>query len=338
MTLRDWNSFYYHSQGWTLASTTRTQGIGQSSIAGLRTTGNTQMSATFGFASMTHILFGFALNAGNIVGTGRFLQVNGSNGASTPHFSLHVGSGGEIIAYRSNGAVELGRTGPGLIANSVTSYIELRVKASTGTAGEVEIRVNGNPTPVLDLSGLHMHDQNADWVNILFQPAGTNSNKDLSAFYFLEVDATTPNDFLGHIRFGVGDPNGDGANSDFVGSDGNSVNNYALVDEGFTASSADYVQSPTVGDTDTYAHPSLPSTALSIIAVCPLVQALKTDAGTRAIRPIIRSGGTEYEGDEQFLGLSYQVYKHAFLQNPDGPADWDETTYDAAEIGLRVST
>jgi hypothetical protein len=84
---------------------------------------------------------------------------------------------------------------------------------------------------------------------------------------------------------------------------------------------------------------NLPTPALSVIAVCPIIRAKKTDAGTRALTAVIRSGGTDYDGAvEQFLSTSYSGYREAFLQNPDGPVDWDETSVNAIEVGLRVTT
>jgi hypothetical protein len=134
---------------------------------------------------------------------------------------------------------------------------------------------------------------------------------------------------------------GNGANSALVGSDGNSVDNYLLVDDPAINHDSDttYVESPTVGAKDTYAASNLPTPALSIVGAGTVVVARKTDAGSRAIKTVVRSGGVNYQGaDEHFLSTSYAAYRSMFLQNPNGPAAWNETTVNAMEAGVEVTT
>jgi len=84
--------------------------------------------------------------------------------------------------------------------------------------------------------------------------------------------------------------------------------------------------------------PNLPTPPLTIIAVCPLAIAEKTDAGTRSIVLVVRSGGTDYDGDPAFLGLSYDTFKRAFLLDPNGDIAWTESAVNAMEIGVKVDS
>lgn len=337
MTLVAWNSFEFDTAGWSISGGIRVAGAGQSGYAAIRL--SAAQTATFGINS-SHVLFGFCWQAGVALSSGRFFTLSDpAVGAGIAQVELGVGSGGEIIASRSNGGTEVGRSLPGVIANDVQTYIEVRVKGSSVGAGEVEVRVNGDPTPVINATGVTTGTittfKNASWTS----PA-TNFRY-LSAFTYIDVDATPPNDFMGHVRFGVLQPTGNGTNSDLVGSDGNSTNNYLLVDDPSLSNDGDttYVQSPTVGDKDSYSMADLPTTALSVIGVGTLLIAKKTDAGTRGIKPVIRSGGTDYQGaTEHFLSTSYAAYRQMWLQDPDGPADWDDASIAAMEVGLEVTT
>ena len=76
------------------------------------------------------------------------------------------------------------------------------------------------------------------------------------------VDTSAPNgDFLGDVRVAYLAPNGNGASSQFVGSDLNSVDNYLLVDEVPANDDTDYVQSDVLNNIDTYALADLPANA-----------------------------------------------------------------------------
>jgi hypothetical protein len=111
------------------------------------------------------------------------------------------------------------------------------------------------------------------------------------------------------------------------------------VDDGFTNDDdTTYVQSSVVGDHDTYTMGDLPTSALSIVAVCPVVIAKKTDAGTRGLTPVIRSGGADYDQTEAFLGVSYGSIREAVLVDPDTAAAWDEAGVNGMELGVKVTT
>jgi hypothetical protein len=333
MTLRGWNSFQYDSTGWSLTNFSRNAGAGQSGYASLRATAGQVASASYGVPSMTHIIVGFCWKHETAPNDARFFELGISSFIA---LQLFRGTGGSIYAKR-NASTIIGTSTPGWLFANVETYVEVRVKMST-TVGEVEVRLNGNPTPVLNLTNVNTGSTDLDNILLLGEPTGA---RDFSAWYFIEKDATAPNDFLGHVRYGVLTMTGNGANSDMVGSDSNSTDNYLLVDDPALSHDSDttYVQSPTVGDKDTYAVSDLPTPALSIIGVGTVVIARKTDAGSRAIKTVVRSGGADYQGtDEHFLSTSYAAYRSMFLQDPDGPATWDETAVNAIEAGVEVTT
>lgn len=331
MALIAWSSFQYESKGWTLSNCTRTAGVGQSGLAGIYATVGTLAEAQYNFSSRSEIITGFCWKHPNVSGQRLFSDVSFGN------FNLSIGTDGSIKAYRGGwSSTLLGTSASGIITDNVEHYIEIRVLAST-SVGEVEVRLNGDPTPVLNLGPMNVGI--GEWVSVNIV-LGASGARMFSAWYLEDTTGGSFDDFLGHIRYGILDPNGNGANSDFNGSDGNQTDNYLLVDDGFSHDSdTTYVQADTVGNKDTYAVGSLPTTPLSIQFVSPVFIAKKTDAGTRGITPVIRSGGTDYLGaTEHFMSTSYDSYKQAVATDPDTATAWDEAGIDAMEIGVEVTT
>ena len=333
MSLRAWSSFQYGSLGWSLGNFARSAGNGQSGLASLRATLGAYANAIYGYTAETHVIHGWCYKRSAAPADDRIFHLHQGG---TQRVRVLAGTAGEIIVYTGSGAgTEVGRTASGIINANVETYIEIRCKHSA-TVGEIEVRVNGNPTPALSLTGLNTGTA-SDQVELAGGGSGT---RDISAWYFVAVDATAPNDFLGHIRYAAGQASGNGNSSQLVGSDSDSTDNYLLVDDPPLThdSDATYVQSGTVGEKDTYTMPNLPTPPLTIIAVCPLLIAKKTDAGTRSIVPVVRSGGADYDGDPAFLGLSYDTFKQAFLLDPNGDIAWTESAVNAMETGVKVAS
>ena len=152
--------------------------------------------------------------------------------------------------------------------------------------------------------------------------------------YVVSADATAPNTNLGDSRVTTLFPNGNGTTSGGTGSDGNSTDNYALVDE-TTYNSADYVDFPTtVKDTYAYSDASLNSGA-TIHGIQVASYIAKTDVGSITAKPVVRSGGTEVDGTAVTPTSTTAVeFDEVFVTKPGGGA-WTASTIDAAEFGLK---
>jgi hypothetical protein len=106
-------------------------------------------------------------------------------------------------------------------------------------------------------------------------------------------------------------PNANGDNSGLTGSDGNSVNNYQLVDEiSSTLTPTDYVEATAVDQKDTYGGDfdgripigaTIQSLGVSLLAQSEL-------AGIDGIRPVIRKSGVDYDHDRIALATGYVYY------------------------------
>lgn len=133
-------------------------------------------------------------------------------------------------------------------------------------------------------------------------------------------------------------PNGDGNYSEWVGSDGNSVNNSLLVDEVPHNSDTDYVTTATANATDSYAMTTLtiPSGG-TVVEVIPIVVAKKMDAlGTMGLKIGTRYSGTDLLSSTKLLGTGYTTYRERQATKPGGGA-WDQASLDAVEIEIEAA-
>lgn len=146
-------------------------------------------------------------------------------------------------------------------------------------------------------------------------------------------------DFLGDVTCEVIRPTGNGASSDFTGSDGNSTDNYLLVDDApGPDDDTTYVASATPTDKDLYEYGSIAATSGSIYAVQTLPWIRKDDAGARTFKAVARlSGGTEEAGAETSLNETYGFRAEMRTQKPGG-GDWSIADLNGAQFGVQVES
>lgn len=149
-------------------------------------------------------------------------------------------------------------------------------------------------------------------------------------------DTTTPT-FLGDQRVVTLWPDGNGTYSEFDGSDGNSTNNYLLLDETQNDDS-DYVTSETVGERDSYTFGNPAQTPTSVKAVQLTTSIRKDDAGARVGRVFHRIGGSNYESGDLTLSTSFEFKTHMRETNPATSSAWTASEVNALESGVKVES
>jgi hypothetical protein len=134
-------------------------------------------------------------------------------------------------------------------------------------------------------------------------------------------------------------PNADGSSSQWTGSDGNSVNNYLLIDDTPSNNDTDYVVDSTSTHKDEYNLPSM--TAWLTGQTCRHVQAEArarieaADGSTVAVG--IKSGATEDFASFTALTTSYaRALGTLHVTNPDTAGAWTEANIAALEVGIKV--
>jgi len=281
------------------------------------------------------LIVGFALNIPNIsFPANDFFRLYGDNSA-TSHIDISFSTLNELIVQR--GSTELGRTSAGILTLGAWHYLEIYVTLSD-TVGVVKLRLDGLvPAGWSDLSGVDTKSGGTATVfDTVWFTASTNGNKPVyDDVYICNGAGSIHNDFLGDCRVETLFPNGNGNYSQLLGSDGNSVDNYLLVDEA-AVNTTDYVGSPTNGQKDTYSFDDLALGSGTVFGVMPSIYAAKSDSGVKQSRIIARRAGVDAAGADKTLITSYAMYDQMWEQDPTDSSAWSIAKVNASEFGFEV--
>ncbi len=155
-------------------------------------------------------------------------------------------------------------------------------------------------------------------------------------WYILDSSGTLNNTRLGDCKVVTRYPTSDTAAADFTPNTG--VDHYALVDEVNQDGDGTYNEGTNPGDKDRYSSVDSIGNPLTVHGVGVRSFARKTDAGTREIRNIIRSGATTSNGDTIGLASTYTAKLDVYDANPNGGIPWTKTSAEAAEFGVEIVT
>ncbi len=209
------------------------------------------------------------------------------------------------------------------------------------TAGSIEVRVNGLPTPILNLTGINTRASANNRINgaLLFGDGASVSMTRYHLRDWIMFDDTgmINNTWTGDIRMSVLVPNGVGSSTGFETRVGAATNWQAvanLPNDGETS----YVQTATLNATDLYTMSDLPVPPSRIVAIRPFGIMRKTDAGTRVVGLRIKSGATETtSGIEDSLGQTFRTADGGTLTtDPNTGAAWTASAVNAIEAGPKI--
>lgn len=303
-------------------------GDGMRSNGGLNTTnGHIRKS----IPSVDTVVFGFALKWVSVpaVGGNKLIEITES---STIHLDFILSDSG-VITVRRGGLTTLGNTSQG-ISQNIWTYVEVKVVISD-TVGEVTIKLDGTTT-VLNLTNQDTRNGVTGVINQLsFGMTASGGDVYLDDLYICDTTGTLNNDFLGDVKVTTLYPNGNGNYSQWAGSDGNSVDNYLLVDEA-DANTSDYIQSSTVNQKDTFTYQDVGVGAtIKGVQICSYVK--KSDAGNREVRHVTRVSATDYNSTAQSLGSSYKIIRDIRETDPSTAVAWTEAGINGAEFGIELT-
>lgn len=264
---------------------------------------------------------------------GSGVMVTFGNAAAATQLTVQLdGSGGYTLRRGSSTVIA---TSPlNALTASAWQYIEIKAKVHD-TAGVFEIKING--TVINSFTG-DTCQTGTDYTVTRFDWSSATNGTLVDDLYFLDTTGPAPyNDYMGDMKIETLVPNGNGNSSQLVGSDGNSVDNYALVDE-IPASATDYAGSAVVGNKDTYALSNLVTSAGSVLAVLTSAFCFKSDAGAANIQVVERVGTTERESAAVALAASPGSWHDlgCNVLDPTGAA-WTITNVNAMEVGVKVA-
>lgn len=281
------------------------------------------------------VIVGFALNKPNANAKTAVLVLMGDAGATT-HLVVGYTGTGQITVSR--GGAVLGSTDDGVLTQSVWHYLEVSATLSD-TVGAVKMRLDGvTPPGWADLTNVDTRNggTGAVFTDVRQQGAGGTTDMYVDDVYVCNGAGTKNNDLLGDTAVYTLLPDGNGTYSGMVGSDGNSVDNYLLVDEPDEPNTADYVGSDVDGTKDTYTFGDLVPTTGTVVGVTASLYAAKSDAGTKSVRAVVRRGGVDATGADKTLAMDYAPHDEVMESDPTDGTDWTIGNVNAAEFGAEV--
>lgn len=282
-----------------------------------------------------------ALSKGGGVGAGGAL-IELRESAALTHLWIGQGAGGVVeVRLGSSAGTLLGAT---VATWSVAGWLPIGVEFKIADAGGyVRLYLGGGSTPVIDVSGVDTKNGGTGVVAqaaFMRQTGAANSMRH-DDWYVWDVTGPAPyNAYLGDCRVETLRPNGTGAAADWVGSDGNSVNNWDLIDDDGTTT--DYIGSAVTGARDLSTLSDLLAPVSGVVEVHAVqieAFAAKSDAGpSLELKGVLRdSDGTEAAETlvaSTALSTSYTRYRGAIRTvNPDGAA-WDYAGVNALQVGV----
>lgn len=266
-----------------------------------------------------------------------------SDAAATSHVALVILTTGALAVYRgaSSAGTLLGTTAAGVMVDGSYQYVEMKATLDDST-GVVVVRVD--ELEVLHLTGLDTKNGGTKTVFDSFRLrlfySGVSDGAD--DFYVCNGAGSVNNDFLGAIKIETLYPTGNGNSSQWVGSDGNSTDNYLLVDDpasGSLINTGDYVEGSSTGDEDTYVHGnSTQPTGNAVRAVFMHAYAQKNDAGARELAHVARLSGTETStASVKTMINGTMKTTWAVSETKPGGGAWTVNDVNNAEFGIKAT-
>lgn len=262
------------------------------------------------------------------IAAGRLIEWRSS---TTVLGSLKVSALGKLELYVGT-AASPSATGTTALQNDTWYMIEVHVKIAD-SGGILEVKVDGDaveasfsgdtkPGTATTVDNIEHYGSGAVWYDDL-------ALNDTSG----GVDDSWPGD--GHVAWLP--PNANGDASEWTGSDGNQVDNYALVDE-IPAVTSDYVEDSTLDHRDLYNLAACGLTNVDILRVWAEARAIDTVAEGGEVALVIKTESTEYDGPDVALLTSYtrQVLGTVHTTNPNTAAAWTTAQLDALQVGPKT--
>ena len=284
------------------------------------------------FTPRATVIVGFAINNRNNQDQRDILRLYGDN-KTVFHVGIDIMPTGAIQITRGGGAV-IAETDVEAVKLNEWHYVELFCTVDD-VNGVLKLRVDGK-----------MPAGWADQIGVDTRNGGTSATVDtvqligyrewwLDDVYIADDQGTVNNDLLGDTRVYTLLPNGDGGYSQLLGSDGDSLANYALVDEN-PPNTADYVGSATDGAKDTYQFSDLGLTSGIVRGVMASAYAAKTDTQPKSGRLLVKRGATDVFGTDQTLATSPSVLDEVWDQDPISGGAWTIANVNVTEFGFEV--
>lgn len=246
----------------------------------------------------------------------------------TRQISVRLSPTGALTVCR--GTTVLG-TASALFTFAIYHHLELQVTIDPA-AGVVKLWLDS--ILVLSLTGQNTRNTANSYFNG-FAIGDFDINNDVAGAYDYDDVILWETDPVGDCRVECLFPTGAGTTTGLTPSAGA---NYECVDDAAPNGDTDYVSSATPGTFDTYATGNLTTAAGIVKAVQTVLYARKDDAGAHTVKPVIRSGTTDYPATAAALAETYAMLTEVHSVDPNTAAAWTIAGVNAAEFGAEMES
>lgn len=267
-------------------------------------------------------------------------QIVNFYGDGTSGVNIRLLSGANLgkIQIRKGSSTLLIESPGVLLLEDTWHYIEIKIV--TGATGSVSMYLAGNPTPVLEVTGVDTRPNGTvdhhDQFILPSMPSGQLMRFD--DLYFLDGSGAFNNDILGEMRVVAISPDADETQgwTRAAGSD-----NYALVDDAVRDvddTGLDYVATDTDTVTDLYSYETM--VGKGIVSDVRGIQ-INTDCRKSGTDPFslitpVKVGSTEYDDSAQIIPTAEYVIRTRVVElNPDDGEAWEIGDIDSAYFGIK---
>jgi len=224
---------------------------------------------------------------------------------------------------------------PGLVTGGQWHYAEMQTLFSTGTSGEVTVRL-GNRTVIAATNVITAATSNSTANQLVLWGAQDSNGGNDNTFDDIYLASTSDGGvttFLGDRRVGCLFPVSDYSVSldTSAGSD-----HYSLVNATTPDGDSTYVASATPGDTDLYTLQSLPESIVVVNGMQSVMYARKDDASARSVAPRFSDGTATSNGASISLPQSYGYRLQAFDASPVDGSPLTPTKVNNLKAGIDI--
>jgi len=330
------NTGYYTPLGLTLSG-----GLNSFSIGSFASQSYFESSTiTFGSANLnwappnfssTNVYAGCRMFNTQWTGDMEFRDLSGN-----PQVTLSFNSNGSITA--SSGPTTLGTSNNYLIFLNTAFYLEVH-SVIDPVNGSVEVRLNGNPDPIINVSNVNTEPYNTSSspaiTSVSFTCGANQTNWSFRDLYFHDGSGPEPfNDFLGDCGAVLCMPTANYGSPGFtpVGQSNNWQNAADL-----PPNSSNYNTSNIIGTTDSFTIAQLPTSVYKIIGTKLFSYDYKANSGSRALQKICNSGNASVGGTVNYENTTPIVTEDIYVTDPNTGNAWTITGHNSMKPSYTVA-
>lgn len=278
--------------------------------------------------TLSTITVGFALQMSTISASQVVFQVRTTGAGNIAQIRINADGSVSIL---NSGGTTIASSAAGLFIAGAWNYIELKLVIA-GASGSCEVQING-VNGIATTTG-NFGSTNAGVVNMYADRFIMPDNSDMYFDDLYVTDSSSPNaGFMGDVHVYTYFPDADGTYLDFVPNTGST--HYTQVDDNPPDDDTTYVSAASSGDRDSYDYPNVAPGIIKGIQINQYCR--KSGSGLSQVKPLVRSGGSDYAGAAQTVVASYFDFTTLYDENPDTSAAWTATEFNAAEFGTEIA-